>query len=120
MSRGIASFLRARPTLGRLAWSIRTDLSWEKVSSKFASKNISRRKIRTGDDRDAGPCRSTGRTETSNRPKIWVGAGGIDVLEDVKAKVLAQPVRVDVFGALVDGERYRPYNRDACQGCRYT
>lgn len=58
----------------------------------------------TGNDSDARACRGTGCPKAGDGPKVGVGASRPDVLQDIHVKILFQPVRVDVFGALVDGE----------------
>lgn len=59
-----------------------------------------------GQERDSRSCGSASGAEAAYRVYIWVRAGLVDVAKDIEVKVPLDPGRVDVFGALVDGEGY--------------
>src|SRR5687767_2978956 len=70
----------------------------------------------TGNDRYArARCRSRS-PKCSNRPEIRVRPARADVLHDVEAKGLLDPIAVRVLGALIDRERDSPHESNTSHG----
>ena len=70
----------------------------------------------TGNDRYArARCRSSS-PKRSNRPEIRVRPARADMLHDVEAKGLLDPIAIRVLGALVDRERDSPHESDTSHG----
>jgi len=70
----------------------------------------------TGYQGDTGASCSSSSPKTSNCAQVGIGTVLIHMLEWTKADVFGHPIRIDVFRALVDGERYGSDKGNASEG----
>lgn len=78
------------------------------------------RRALTCDQCDTRTSRCTRRTKTGDRCQAWVGPLLVDMTDHVEAEIPLQPIRVDVFGSLVDREGNGSDKGDACQRSSYA